>query len=329
MAPRADAYRRLLRSRRASPWRETLARVALDLPASAATDTDSLVVQLHGRLDDAASLVLTRAQYRRRLYADPAYLTVLRSLLATSTVLFLGYSLTDAYLNELRSELVEAFAGSGAAGEPLGWAVLQDVSEVACRYYERYEGLGVIPYRSADDGRDHREFDAILKAIYDRTNPVHRLGELLAGRRVLWFDPNPAHNNRGRDLMRAAAAECGDAGDFFGERFVEATTLDGAWQRLSGAERFDLVISHWGHGMYRDGHASGEELLRRVAGRRAAGHAAPPVVIFAGGGDFETLNRRRALGFGAAEFVSHWEDLIAVLERVLGETFSGRMRPLP
>lgn len=323
MPPSAQAYRRLLRGRRASPWREAIARVALNLePGSAAApDTDSLVVQLHGRLDDADSLVLTRAQYRKRLYADPAYLTVLRSLLATSTVLFLGYSLTDAYLNELRSELVEAFSGKDSAGDPLAWAVLEDVSEVACRYYDRYEGLGVVPYRSGDAGNDHSGFDAILKAIYDQTNPIHRVGELLAGRRVLWFDPNPAHNNRGRDLLRAAAAECGDA---FGERFVEATTLDEAWRLLSAPGRFDLVISHWGHAMYAAGRANGEELLRRVSEQRGAGNVAPPVVIFAGAGDFEGVNRRRALGLGAAEFVSRWEDLIVVLERVLGATFSAR-----
>lgn len=323
MPPSAEAYRRLLRSRRPTPWRDAIARVALNLepPGSPGADADSTVVQLHGRLDVAKSLVMTRAQYRKRLYADPAYLTVLRSLLATSSVLFLGYSLTDAYLNELRSELVEAFSGSDAAGEPLAWAVLEDVSEVACRYYERYEGLGVIRYRSTNDGRDHGGFDAILKAIYDRTNPIHRLGELLTGRRVLWFDPNPAHNNRGRDLLRAAATECGDA---LGERFVEATTLDGAWRLLSSAGRFDLVISHWGHGMYGAGRANGEELLRRVAEKRAAGTTAPPVVIFAGAGEFEVVNRRRALELGAAELVSRWEDLIALLERVLGERFAGR-----
>lgn len=326
MPPRADAYRRLLRGRRASPWREAIARVALDLEprSAAAADADPLVVQLHGRLDDADSLVLTRAQYRKRLYADPAYLTVLRSLLATSTVLFLGYSLTDAYLNELRSELVEAFSGKGAAGDPLAWAVLEDVSEVACRYYERYEGLGVVAYRSGDGGRDHSGFDVILKAIYDQTNPIHRLGELLAGRRVLWFDPNPAHNNHGRDLLRAAAADCGDGGDAFGERFVETTTFDGAWSLLSAPGDFDLVISHWGHGAYGAGRANGEELLRRVSEQRATGRAAPPVVIFAGRGDFEAVNRRHALRLGAAEFVSRWEDLIAVLERVLGPTFSDR-----
>lgn len=326
LPPTADAYRRLLRSRRPSPWRDAITRVALNLaPAGGApSDADSIVVQLHGRLDDAESLVLTRSQYRKRLYADPAYLTVLRSLLATTTVLFLGYSLTDAYLNELRSELVEAFSGSRSAGDPLAWAVLEDVSEVACRYYEQYEGLGVVGYRSADGGIDHSGFDAILKAIYDQTNPIHRLGELLAGRRVLWFDPNPDHNNRGRELLRAAAAESGDDADSFGERFVEATTLDKAWSLLSQAGKFDLVISHWGHGMYPDGRANGDELLRRVARLRADGTTAPPVVIFAGGGDFEVVNRRRALGLGAAELVSRWEDLIAVLERVLGATVSRR-----
>ncbi len=69
-----------------------------------AIDPRLMATILHGRLDVAQSLVLTRAQHQRRLYADPAYLTVLRSLFATSTVLFLGYSLNDAYLNELRSE---------------------------------------------------------------------------------------------------------------------------------------------------------------------------------------------------------------------------------
>ncbi len=40
-------------------------------------------------------------------------------------------------------------------------------------------------------------------------------------------------------------------------------------------------------------------------------------------GGYEGLNRRHALGLGAAELVSRWEHLIAVLERVLAETFSG------
>lgn len=325
--PSAEAYRRLLRPRRpASPWREAIARGALGLAplTDALGDAESVVVQLHGRLDEAGSLVLTRSQYRRRLYSDPAYLTALRSLLATSTVLFLGYSLTDAYLNELRSELVEAFSVNGATTEPLAWAVIEGVSDVACQYYERHEGLGVVAYRAGANGTDHQGFDAILKAIYDRTNPVHRLGELLRGRRVLWFDPNPTHNNRGRELLRAAASDCGDDGERdvgCSAPLVEALTLDDACDQLSNPPAFDLVVSHWGHGLSPNGRANGEELLRRLSERRAAGTPTAPVIVFAGG-NFEADNRRCALRLGAVEFVSRWEDLIAALERVLGATFS-------
>jgi hypothetical protein len=92
------------------------------------------------------------------------------------------------------------------------------------------------------------------------------------------------------------------------------------------AGRIDLVFCHWGHGLAAGGRANGEALLRRVAGLRAGGNNAAPVVIFSGGGEYESVNRYRALDLGAAEFVSRWEDLIAVLERVLGETFAGRGR---
>ena len=116
--PDPTAYRRLLRMPRHAPWREAISRAALglELPLGMADSPDRPVVQLHGTLRDEGSLVFTRAQYRRRLYANPAYLTVLRALLATSTVLFLGYSLRDAYLNELRAELVEAFQGGERRG---------------------------------------------------------------------------------------------------------------------------------------------------------------------------------------------------------------------
>jgi hypothetical protein len=175
--PSAEDYRRLLRPRRPpSPWREAVTRVALgqDPLRHTSSDADSIVVQLHGQLKKPSSLVLTRSQYRHRLYADPAYLTVLRSLLATSTVLFLGYSLTDAYLNELRSELVEAFSGHSGTSEIIAWTVIEGASEVVVRYYKEHEGPGVVPYHAR--GEDHGEFDAILEAIFAETSP-HQLRE--------------------------------------------------------------------------------------------------------------------------------------------------------
>jgi hypothetical protein len=326
--PDPAAYRRLLRARPYAPWREAIARAALGLsPVAATADApDRPVIQLHGTLADDETLVFTRAQYRRRLYASPAYLTVLRSLLATSSVLFLGYSLKDAYLNELRAELVEAFQESdrhrahGEPGDPLAWAVLEDVSDVARAYYERHEGLGVLAYRTANDGKDHSGFDRLLATIYAETNPIHRLGQLLRGRRVMWFDPSPANNELGRRLLTEAVRDVEEkVPSPTHEMLVEATTLADAVGRLDDNPPLDLVISHWGHGQAPAGGANGAALLRAAAVRRAEGKGTPPIVIF-GGSDFEAENRRRALGLGALGFTSEWPVLMGLIEQTLGQS---------
>src|SRR5512139_1767119 len=95
--PDAMAYRRLLRADRFGAWREATLRAALgiDFSLENVDAPDRPVVQLHGTLVDDSTLVFTRSQYRRRLYANPAYLTALKALLATSSVLFIGYSMRD------------------------------------------------------------------------------------------------------------------------------------------------------------------------------------------------------------------------------------------
>ncbi|HET7203701.1 MAG TPA: SIR2 family protein [Steroidobacteraceae bacterium] len=331
--PDAVAYRRLLRTDRFGPWREATLRAALEIdtsPSSIVDAPDRPVVQLHGTLVHDATLVFTRSQYRRRLYASPAYLTVLKALLATSTVLFLGYSMRDAYLNELRAELVEAFqtdeaALPGPAGadtalamlrRPLAWAVLEDVSDVARAYYERHEGLGVLRYETGPNHSDHSGFDAILERIYGETNPVHRLGQLLRGRRLLWLDPSPEHNALGRRLITEAVREVEGVAVGVAGHLVEAATCHNAVALLQQPPGFDLVLTHWGHGAGPDGMSNGEALLRETAALRARGVPMPPVMVFAGAGH-EAENRRRALQLGAIGFTSNWAALMSVIERVL------------
>lgn len=331
--PDAMAYRRLLRAGRLSTWREATLRAALgmDLAQPTLDAPDRPVVQLHGTLVHDATLVFTRSQYRRRLYANPAYLTALKALLATSSVLFLGYSMRDAYLNELRAELIEAFQTSEAAmldprgqdpmlaelRRPLAWAVLDEVSDVARQYYERHEGLGVLPYRNAPGAGDHEGFDAILAAIYGETNPVHRLGQLLRGRRVLWLDPSPEHNALGRRLLTEAVREAEGSATGVQRHLVEVADCTEACALLQ-QEPFDLALTHWGHGAGPGGLANGEALLRAVGELRMQGRPAPPVLVFAGAGH-EAENRRRALQLGAIGFTSDWSRLMSAIERVLAD----------
>jgi CheY-like chemotaxis protein len=334
--PDAHAYRRLLRSGHFSPWREVILRAALDLDSSrtSADAPDRPVVQLHGTLVHDESLVFTRSQYRRRLYANPAYLTALKALLATSTVLFLGYSMRDAYLNELRAELIETFQTGAPAARalrgqedvrvaelrrPLAWAVLDNVSDVAHEYYERHEGLGVLRYTTGPDGADHSGFDAILADLYGETNPIHRLGQLLREKRLLWLDPSPEHNAIGRRLLQEAVREVEGTASVLRQHLVEVSECAAALQLLRESNGFDLVLTHWGHGAGPNGMAEGEALLRAVSGLRAQGIPAPPVLVFAGAGH-ERENRRRALKLGALYFATDWPQLMAVMEQVLAES---------
>ena len=71
-------------------------------------------------------IVLTRRDYRRHLYGDPAYTTFLRTIVATTTVLYMGFSFEDAYLNELRSEVL-ALLGQGNESAPVAYAIVNDV----------------------------------------------------------------------------------------------------------------------------------------------------------------------------------------------------------
>ena len=64
------------------------------------------VIQIHGSTRDPSTIVLTREGYRTLLNTKPSYGDFLTSLMATRTVLYVGFSFTDEYLNEHRSEVI-------------------------------------------------------------------------------------------------------------------------------------------------------------------------------------------------------------------------------
>ena len=90
----------------------------------------SEVVKLHGDIDliterSDPEVVLTRTDYRKLLFEDSRYSNFLRALLATRTILFLGFSFSDGYLNLLRSEILALLRHDPQ--EPMAYAVLNDV----------------------------------------------------------------------------------------------------------------------------------------------------------------------------------------------------------
>ena len=157
------------------------------------------VMKLHGSLGSpGGSVVLSWRDYGERLYRDPAYMTFLRALMSTHTFLYLGFSFTDTYLNELRRELMTVFNEENGEGGLLdAYAVLPDVSPHKRRHLLRHEGIKVISYpvRLHDGKQDHSGFDATLARLSDSCSPGGRLRALYQGCRILWLDPNPRNNS--------------------------------------------------------------------------------------------------------------------------------------
>lgn len=258
----------------------------------------SPILKLHGDLRGEKGITLSRRGYRTRLYAEPGYLNVLRTVFMTKTLLFIGFSFNDAYLNELRSE---ALAYIGKGNTTLAYAVLPDLPESVQSHYAKHEGIHVFGYDS-NGGADHQYVDDFLERFHGKTSPSKVMGPRLEGRRILWVDPSQDRNWRGAEYLRDAAR---------GHCAIELSNSPADALARLGTETFDLVISRWGHHPKRPADA-----VVLLEGMRKGDHRAP-VVIFSSG-DHARENREVALGLGALEYTSQWETLFEVIDRRFG-----------
>lgn len=268
----------------------------------------AFVLKLHGDLHRGTGVTLSRRGYRTRLYSEPGYLHVLRSVLLTKTVLFLGFSFTDEYLNELRSEVLAYLAPEGKTPR-FAYALINDVPPAMREHFRDHEAMHVFDY-STNGGADHRGFESFLSELHRRTNPDAIMGERLANKRILWVDPNEHHNVRGREHLEQATR---------GLCVIDlALSVDQAVERLRDPSmHYDLVISRWGHHEKRAADAIVLLETMREDDIRV------PVVVFASG-HWAKVNRENAFRLGALEYTSSWKNLFAVIERRFAEPSAAR-----
>ncbi|HJL17155.1 MAG TPA: SIR2 family protein [Sandaracinaceae bacterium LLY-WYZ-13_1] len=270
------------------------------------------VVKLHGDVDadDPKALVFSKRDYRKRLYQSASYRSFLRSMMARFTVLYLGFSFTDAYVNELRSEVLSLFGDEASA--PIAYALLPNVPGDYARYLREHEGIEVLSYRH-DPGDEHEGFDRWLAAIHAETNPTQQLGRRLSGKRILWVDREPANNVYGERFLRAAADEAPGPARC---EIDEVPSWQAAVEALEAA-RYDLVITHWGWAKAetRDGGVCpvGERLLVELRRRDLR---APVIVLSTS--DYADVNRPDALRLGAREYLCRWSDLFREIAELFG-----------
>jgi len=285
--PSRSAYRKALRSEPYHAW-SRLYRSAGE---------GAFTVKLHGDLSDSSgedSVVITRRDYRRHLYADAAYGTFLRGILATSTVLYMGFSFEDAYLNELRSEIL-SLVGHNAGDEVTSYAIMNDVPEQAVSHFRRHEGIEILTY-DTNGGLDFTGFDAWLEAVHKETNAVVRFGRYLKERRILWLDPNPSNNTEVFAFLKQAAESSGEP-DYVVDTVPDIEAALVKLQKVELREKHHLLITHWG--AYRSGETApvAIEILKALRKQDIR----VPAVVFASNRDAEE-RKSEALSLGAADY---------------------------
>lgn len=255
------------------------------------------VLKLHGDANgraDRLPLVLARRSYRELVYKDRNYANFLRSVFAEYTVLFLGVSFTDAYLNELRSEILNLVHGEDHE-TPWGYAVLNKPTPAYSTFLRKVEGIEVLRTE------EFEQFDDWLAAIADRTSIVGRLRRVFQDDRpVVWVDAHhEANNTEGHALLRDALGASGQS------NLILLSSPDQLDEQRHGHAA--VILTSFGH---KEGRAFALLERTRTWAER------PPVIVFAAAGPSVELaeNRRACLRRGAWEFTTQWHELYRAIE---------------
>lgn len=124
-------------------------------------DDSFFVLKAHGDIDDEASLVFTRDDYRRVIHSNPAFQAMLTGVLLRRAVLFVGYSLSDVNFRLLLDNQLTIFNES----VPPRYAVLEGVGEAEQEVLWRTARIRVLSYPKGE----HSFVERLLSELASRT----------------------------------------------------------------------------------------------------------------------------------------------------------------
>lgn len=129
----------------------------------------NFIFKYHGDVEDAASIVLTRDQYRRIQHQYPATIRAFGTLLATRPVVMIGFGLRDLDFLAVKDELAAAF--DGQVGEY--FAIMPDFDLLRKEYWRKTYRTEIVSYGTArrpDGSSDHSGLLELLRSLCGRKN---------------------------------------------------------------------------------------------------------------------------------------------------------------
>jgi hypothetical protein len=104
-----------------------------------------IIFKLHGSIDEPSSIILTEQDYRRLIYQETGYRTVLSAVFVTHVVLMLGFSFSDRELT-LMLETLRVSLKSQSSPDYI-FLPEDAAGEVESRRFREDFGVEVIPFR--------------------------------------------------------------------------------------------------------------------------------------------------------------------------------------
>jgi hypothetical protein len=234
-------------------------------------------------------------------------------LLATRTILYIGFSFTDAYLNELRSEVMSLFGG-GRKGKPLCYAIMNDTEDICQDFYRRHDGLHVLNF-SSNGGTDFSGFDTYMEKMFVLTNPVMRFGAVLHKRALLWLHTDWASSVDTNRLFEYLLAANTQARGSLTARMERVSTAAEAAARIEQVQ-FDCCICCFDTSTTYDLPTAGKETLELVMHMRLRTTNLVPILVF--GYDYKECERRKMLlNLGCRCYTPAYYELLAEMDATL------------
>lgn len=122
-------------------------------------DDAFFILKAHGSISDAASIVFATEDYRRIIHANPAFQSVMSTILLSNAVLFVGYSLSDPNFRLLLESQLTTFG----AKAPPRYAIMESIGRYERALMERTMGIRVLSYPRGE----HQRVDQLLQQLAD------------------------------------------------------------------------------------------------------------------------------------------------------------------
>lgn len=294
-------------------------------------ESDVPVMKVHGCLSrkyrTEPGLAFTRMGYRRLLHGNGSYRQFLSAVMACKTVLYIGFSFSDEYINEIRSATMSMIGSDRES--PIAYAIVNDKDDAEKEFFLRHEGVQMLNYHTPPE--NHSGFDELLQHIHDSTNPLRRWASGVQRKHILWVVARQLAEQV-QTIVKVIETETNRLGEGSGEDTTTRFSLiidgpDGgrpekAIKAIEEAkekeEPYDLIITANFHMC-----KGAEKILQYVLSLEEK-YRCPTIAGICLPNPYSEETKRRLLSLGARSYVASVPTLLEEMYSVLapaGETF--------